>query len=132
MSKYISTQDLADRLEELENELDNLEKAVDDADEEDDIDSTQEELSDWLEENNGELKELTSLKEEIGSAWGDETLIPEDEWESYVQDLCEDCGYIAKDFPWWIEIDWTATAKNVAQDYSVVTYQEWDYYVRSY
>ena len=27
----------------------------------------------------------------------------------FAEQLCQDCGYITKDFPSWIEIDWQAT-----------------------
>lgn len=37
--------------------------------------------------------------------------------EDFTQNLLDDLGYIPKDFPRWIEIDWEATASNVMQDY---------------
>jgi len=37
--------------------------------------------------------------------------------EDFTQNLLDDLGYIPKDFPSWIEIDWEATASNVMQDY---------------
>ena len=49
-----------------------------------------------------------------------------------VKDPLEDLGYIPKDFPSWIEIDWTSTIYNVLQDYSEVTYQGTEYFYRNY
>ena len=37
--------------------------------------------------------------------------------EDFTQNLLDDLGYIPKDFPSWIEIDWEATASNVMQEY---------------
>lgn len=55
-----------------------------------------------------------------------ETLIHKDYWEDYVKDMLQDCGYIPRDIPNWIEIDWEATAENVAADYM----HEGEYYMR--
>jgi len=38
--------------------------------------------------------------------------------EDFVQDLPEEMGDIPKDFPAWIHINWTATARDVMMDYS--------------
>ena len=56
------------------------------------------------------------------------TLISEDDFEDHVRELLVDCGYIPKDLPYWIEIDWKATAENVKQDYSVLEYKGGTYY----
>lgn len=45
------------------------------------------------------------------------------EFEDYCEELVTDCGYISRDFPMWIEIDWTATANNVKRDYSEVEFR---------
>lgn len=57
-------------------------------------------------------------------------LIPEEGFVDYVQELLEDCGYISKDFPSWIEIDWDSTAENVKVDYMEVSYKGNTYLVR--
>lgn len=41
-----------------------------------------------------------------------------------------DIGYLPKDLPSWIEIDWNATAYNVRQDYDSVEYQGDTYWGR--
>lgn len=80
------------------------------------------------------LATLLKLKEDASdysSEWDyGEQLICEDYWIDYVKELCEDCGYIPKDFPHWIDIDWESTARNVAQDYMTITFDGADYYVR--
>ena len=58
-------------------------------------------------------------------------MIEEDDFEDYVRELLVDCGYISKDFPYWIEIDWEATSENVKQDYSELEYKGETYYFRS-
>lgn len=65
--------------------------------------------------------------------WYPVTLIDADEdiWADYVKELCEDLGYISDDFPWWIEIDWYATAGHVAQDYCEVEFNGHTYYYRA-
>jgi hypothetical protein len=151
MGKYLDTRDLEERLRTLEDELEVLEakvsechtareeaEAVNDDEETDavqeaadELESAESELTDWRKDNEEELNELRVMRDEIPE-WGyGETLVPETEWIYYVEELCVDCGYISKDFPGWIEIDWSATADNVAMDYSTVNYQGETYYYRS-
>ena len=43
------------------------------------------------------------------------------EWasdEDFVQDLLESTGGIPKDLPFYIHIDWTATARDIMMDYT--------------
>ena len=129
---YLDTRDLEKRREELQDELDSLEEALNDAIEAHE-DGAEEllELQEWKEENQEELDELTSLSEEI-SEWQDgATLIPGDEFTEYCQELLEDIGDLPKDMPWYIVIDWEATADNLKADYTEVEYQGTTYLVRS-
>ena len=136
---YIDTRDLQERLDELET----LETIYDEAEEaladaslmaDDELEHARDELKDARDafgtEEKDELEELRVLADQIGEFYHGETLIPEAEFAGYVQDLCQDCGYISRDFPDWIVIDWEETAENVSQDYITVTYQGQDYYVR--
>lgn len=78
------------------------------------------------------IEEIDKIEEEIGSEFEyGVTLVNEDYWEEYVKEECEDCGYISKDFPTWIEIDWKATSENMKDDYIEVEYQGETYYARS-
>lgn len=94
-----------------------------------DFDLQKEILEFWVNEIN-EIEEIDNIEEECSEFKYGETLINEDYWEEYCQELCIDCGYISKDFPNWIEIDWEATSRNMAYDYNTITYQNEEYYFR--
>lgn len=119
----LDTRDLQNRLEELEAEMETLEAAIEEAEEED-KGQAETDLQEWKELGEGrELEELKEMAEEV-SEWADgNTLIPEDDFEEYCQELLEDVGDIPKDLPWYIVIDWEATAHNIRQDYSEIDYQ---------
>lgn len=95
----------------------------------------EEEIQSWKEDWLDEIVEITDiekLEDEVGSEFEyGVTLIEEDEFEDYCRDLIEECGYIAKDFPSWIEVDWSKTADNMRVDYSEVEYQGETYLFRS-
>lgn len=79
-----------------------------------------------------EIEEINQVEEEVGSEFSYGcTLIEEDDFEDYCEELVIDCGYILKDFPSWIEIDWEATASNMKQDYSELDYQGITYLFRA-
>lgn len=95
----------------------------------------EEEIQSWKEDWLDEIVEITDiekLEDEVGSEFEyGVTLIEEDEFEDYCRDLIEECGYISKDFPSWIEVDWSKTADNMRVDYSEVEYQGETYLCRS-
>lgn len=101
----------------------------------DDILFEEEEIQSWKEDWLDEIVEITDiekLEDEVGSEFEyGVTLIEEDEFEDYCRDLVEECGYISKDFPSWIEVDWSRTADNMRVDYSEVEYQGETYLFRS-
>ena len=79
-----------------------------------------------------ELEELQSLQDEIGSEWKHGVqLIPEEDFEAYCQELCEDIGDIPKDMPSYIVIDWEATCNNLRQDYSETEFRGETYLYRA-
>lgn len=98
------------------------------------INELESDVNNLNEEDSNQLETLLKLRGEFqdySNEWEHgETLICEDYWIDYVKELCEDCGYIPKDLPHWIDIDWESTAENVAQDYTVITFDGYDYYVR--
>lgn len=59
------------------------------------------------------------------------TLIRDSYFEDYVREFCEDCGYIDKDMPSFIEIDWSATAENMKDDYTEADFDGVTYYFLS-
>jgi hypothetical protein len=78
------------------------------------------------------IEEIDQIESDLGSEFEyGITLVKSEDFEDYTRDLLEDLGYIPKDFPTWIEIDWKATANNVEQDYTTVSYQGTDYLGRA-
>lgn len=88
-------------------------------------------LDEWDQEELDNLRKLRDQAEGYCDWKYGETLIRESAFTDYVEELCQDCGYISKDFPWWICIDWDETARNVADDYTTVDFAGVDYYIRS-
>ena len=156
----IDTRDLYKRQQELQSELESLQDAVSDAqealeerrheyreaqtDEEiedaqeqvaaalEDLETANHEIVDWQSEYQEELDEINALESEIGDEWmHGATLIDEDDFIEYVQDLAEELGATAGDDHCWLVIDWEATANNVQQDYSSCEYQGTTYLFRS-
>lgn len=144
---YIDTRDLVDRLEELNgikeqmdslsSDIRSLNSDLDDTEEGEDYDNLQSEISDLEsqvddlidEYDEDEHNELSDLKREISEFYSGATLIPEDEFVDYVEDMLKDCGDLPRDIPWYVEIDWEKTADNIRSDYSEVTYQGETYLV---
>lgn len=135
----IDTRDLIEKRDELKQSildsfLENFEHYEDQTDDFDDILFEEEEIQSWKEDWEDELEqieEINKIEDEIGGEFDYGcTLVSEDYWEEYVEDLLKDCGYISKDLPSWIEIDWEATANNVKVDYTEVEYQGQTYYGR--
>ena len=141
---YLNTRDLAEEREELKQSildsfLENFPHYEDMTESFEDIRFEEEEIESWKEDWITELElinDIDRLEEEINSYSGDNfddgvTLIEEDDFEEYCEELITDCGYISRDFPSWIIIDWEATASNVRQDYSEVDYQGRTYLFRA-
>ena len=114
-------------------------------DKQNDIDNKLEEISDKESEiqecefeynrYSEELEELKSLKEEISDNSDEDfecgiQLINENDIDDYLHELLIDCGYIPKDMPSWIEINWQATYDNMKQDYSEIELNGNTFYVR--
>ena len=152
MSNIINTHGLQQRLDELQglketleeavSVRDDLEKQLAEASDDTDIADLEKELadaanavsdaeSDFSTEEEEELDELETLESEIPEFRNGETMIPVDEFEDYAKELLEDCGDLPEDLPSYIVIDWEETAKNLLMDYTEVTYQGENYYVRN-
>ena len=147
---YIDTRELKDTLEDLENAKDRMDEIeeyligledeldglVSENSEEDTIESIREEIIELKEEyddieldfDHEEYDELCEMRDEISEWQYGVTLIPEEDFVDYVQELLEDCGVVDSEIPWYVVIDWESTADNVRTDYSIVTYQGEDYY----
>ena len=127
--------DLQNELYDIENEDDCADKREDKleeiADKENEVQDCELEYNRYYEE----LEELEALKEEISNS-SDEgfeygiQLIHEDYIDDYLNEMLVDCGYIPKDMPSWIEIDWQATYDNMKEDYNEIELNGNTFYVR--
>ncbi len=86
-----------------------------------------------------EFKTLSELLDELKGNGGDEqfrgdwypiALIRESYFTDYIEDELKDCGYIPKDLPSWIDINWESTAENCKVDYSELEFDGVTYYYR--
>lgn len=136
--KTLDTRDLNDRKIELEGYRDALDTAcalLAEAETEQEKEQAQESVElaelDFSEAEAEELAELETLEDEISEWRHGETLVRDCDFVDYVEEMLKDCGDLPKGIPWYIAIDWQKTADNIAMDYSIVTFQGQDYYVRS-
>lgn len=114
-------------MEEWETALQDAQNAVDEAEAE-----NRHALDDFGTDEQEELEELDNLESEISEWRHGESMIPEDEFEDYARQFAEDIGAIPDDAQWPCTcIDWEKAAEKLSQDYSTVSYQGTDYYVRS-
>ena len=136
---------LNDELNDLQNELYDIENEEDYFDKENDIYNKLEEISDKENEIQEcefeynryaeELEELGALKEEIsnnsdeGFEYGIQ-LIHENYIDDYLDELLDECGYIPKDLPYWVKIDWQATYDHMKEDYNEIELNGNTFYVR--
>jgi len=140
MIRTINSIDLAEERQQLEDDLEVLNEELNDltdelAEMEVDEDVTVEELRDmeaqvekkakeieeWQDKNQERLDDLTQCLAYLN----DDTLISEDSFTEYVQELAEDV-----DIPSWIVIDWEATASDVMSDYTAVDFDGETWLVR--
>jgi hypothetical protein len=118
----IDSRDIIDRIEELEDQLEGLGSEGDC--------EKQGLLDEWQELK--ALKELAKQGESESSDWvHGETLIHRLHFVDYVADMLADCGTIPRDIPWFVEIDWEATAGNVEADYASIDFDGVEYLIRS-
>jgi len=120
----LDARDIIERIEYLESEKDT---ALEDVPESEYGNRENEKWVAW--EDSDEFTELNNLSKfmnEFKNYGGDEqwrgdwypiTFIRDSYFTDYTEELIIDCGYISKDFPAWISIDWEETAKAVQQDY---------------
>lgn len=138
----INSRDIIARLEELKDAKQDILDRVRDAEtliestDDDELESLNSELEEWDDEYGDELASLTEINDEgesCSSEWTHgETLISSDYWVEYCKQLCEDIGDIPRGgFPSYIAIDWERTAENISADYTTVSINETEYYIRS-
>ena len=131
----LDSRDIIARIEELETERDSCTLLR-----EDDNGNVTEEADPqgWADQYPEDAAELAALHKLATEADGDdegdwkygEILIRDDYFTDYTRELLEDCGTIPRDLPWWVEIDWEATARNVRADYTAVDFDGVTYWIR--
>lgn len=142
MKTHIDISDLNDRLLELtdlRNAVDEAQEALNEADPSDKADALRNleaAQAEFGEDERVELAALEELRSEVGADGDDISedagpLVHESDWEEYCREMLEDCGTIPRDLPWYVEIDWQATAQNIAQDYGRMTWDGSTYYFRN-
>ena len=132
-------QDLTDAVEDAQTTIDDLDDEATDEDRQnskDELDAAQANLDEWDTENKAELDALEAVNsegEDYAADWTHgETMIREDYFEVYAQQLAEDIGAIPADLKWpFTHIDWESAAEELKQDYSTINFDGTDYYVRS-
>ena len=79
-----------------------------------------------------ELAELDNLESEIGREWKHgEQMIPESEFEDHAREMADEISDTKADVWPYTCIDWEKAADELKQDYTSVSYQGEDYYVRA-
>jgi len=143
----IDSRDVINEIEKLEGEIESLKEYADeavtafleaDADDQDEAtgerDEALQDVIDWENENLEYLTDLQNLASE-GEGCSDwvygEALINEDYFTDYCKEFLEDCGELPGDLPWYIVIDWDATAENLRMDYSAADFGGVTYLIRS-
>jgi hypothetical protein len=126
LDDVIDSRDVIDRIEELREERDEYTAAHD-----------TEVVDTWGEaypDDAAELAILEALAEEASGYASDwrygETFIRDSYFTDYAMEILEDCGYLPKDMPSWVEIDCDATARNMQQDYTAVAFDGVTYWIR--
>lgn len=145
----IDMEEITDRVDELRGERADLRSDAEEAEAaQDENDNPETEaahadalaaLNAWDDENSEELAELEGLLEELRGAgggdhkwegdWYPRELIDADDFEEYAEELASDCYDIPDTWPHRC-IDWEKAARELSQDYSMVSFRGSDYYWR--
>ena len=101
-----------------------------------DIRLDEEEIESWRDNWQTELEvieDINELENSVGSEWSyGVTLIDEDDFQDYCEELVSDIGDLPKDLPSYISnnIDWEGVAEDLKVDYSEVEIRETSYLYR--
>ena len=138
---YLDTRDLETEREDLKQEIlnDFLEvfpQYEDMTDTFEDIRLDEEEIESWRDNWQTELEvieDINELENSVGSEWSyGVTLIDEDDFQDYCEELVSDIGDLPKDLPSYISnnIDWEGIAEDLKVDYSEVEFRGTSYLYR--
>lgn len=101
-----------------------------------DIRLDEEEIESWRDNWQTELEvieDINELENSVGSEWSyGVTLIDEDDFQDYCEELVSDIGDLPKDLPSYISnnIDWEGVAEDLKVDYSEVEFRGTSYLYR--
>lgn len=119
----IDTRELVERLDEINDSLEEIAELVENGDTFDYSAQITE-----LEEEKAEIEEVEGYCEDF--LYG-ATLIRESDFKEYAQQFADEIGAVDFDGSWPNScIDWDQAARELAMDYTLITYQGIDYYVR--
>lgn len=147
MTNRIDMEEITNRVDELRSEREELQSAIEEAGDSQEASMPEPEqearmnFACWEEDNAEELAELEELLEELRGAgggdhqwegdWYPRELIADYDFEDYARELAEDIGAVKADAGWPNNcIDWKQAARELAMDYSMVTFRGTDYYWR--
>jgi len=138
MDDILQMTDIIEAFEELETERETLSDTLEEAETDQEKAEAQKELDTWDASESGvNFKLLTDLMDELNGNGGDEQfrgdwfpshLIRYSYFESYMDEMLEDCGDIPKDLPCYLSI--TVDYKALAMDYSTVEINGIEYMYR--
>ncbi len=128
----IDSRDVIDRIAELESEKESM---LEGCPESEYGNSDNPIWKEWEESDEAEeLKFLQTLVDELEDYCVDwkygVTIIHQDYFTEYTEEMLKECGYLPNDLPSWIEIDMEKTAENVKVDYTEAEYNGVTYYAR--
>lgn len=131
----IDSRDLIERLTELEDDQNDLQSILDDAEGPDAVEEAKENLANWNTEFEDEmimLKEFCEEAEGYSEDWKyGATLINDRYFETYAEELADDIGAIDRNAGWPLNcLDWQKAARELQRDYSCVTLDGNDFWVR--
>lgn len=140
-ASVIDIRDVIERFETLETTRDEIESEWEENEDNAGLDFANYVRTDvrWGDDEEDEFQTLHSLLDELAGCGGDEewrgdwypiTLINDDYFVEYAEELVKDCGYIPHNLPSWIAIDWEKTADAVKEDYSWVNVGAEQYWYR--
>lgn len=137
----LDTRDLETEREDLKQEILNdflevFSQYEDMTDTFEDIRLDEEEIESWRDNWQTELEvieDINELENSVGSEWSyGVTLIDEDDFQDYCEELVSDIGDLPKDLPSYISnnIDWEGVAEDLKVDYTEVEFRGTTYLYR--
>jgi hypothetical protein len=124
--------DLSKELEDLRERKSDLAESLKD-------DAVRSDGDDRLDDDDEDrLAMLESLEKDLGNdldayARNESAMIADDSFEAYAEELADDLGAIDRNATWPLNhIDWQAAARDLQQDYTLVTFDGEDWWIRSY